>query len=117
MAERATTLGAVEEVLRSADLLLGRTGAEDVAVRGVCQDSRRVRPGDLFLAWEGIDADAHDFAVDAVRWAAEVGITTGTTPTTFEPDGRATRGQAAAFFHRSSTLTPVDEPETPAEEG
>ena len=64
-----------------------------------------------------LDVSDASFAVDAVRWAAEVGITTGTTPTTFEPDGRATRGQAAAFFHRSSTLTPVDEPETPAEEG
>ena len=46
-----------------------------------------------------------------------MGITTGTTPTTFEPDGRATRGQAAAFFHRSSTLTPVEEPEIPVEVG
>ena len=36
----------------------------------------------------------------AVAWMAEQDITTGTSPTTFEPDGRVTRAQAAAFLFR-----------------
>ena len=36
----------------------------------------------------------------AVSWMAQTGITTGTTPTTFEPDGHLTRAQAATFLHR-----------------
>ncbi|MEQ8840751.1 MAG: S-layer homology domain-containing protein [Acidimicrobiales bacterium] len=57
------------------------------------------------------DIDDTSFAFGAVAWAAEVGVTTGTTPTTFDPDGNATRGQAAAFFRRTSLLEPVPEPE------
>lgn len=36
----------------------------------------------------------------AVSWMAETGITTGTTPTTFSPEGTMTRAEAATFFHR-----------------
>lgn len=38
------------------------------------------------------------FYVDAVNWAAEVGITSGMTKTTFAPNQRVTREQAATFF-------------------
>lgn len=37
----------------------------------------------------------------ALLWAAEKGITTGTTPTTFEPDRLCTQGELAAFLHRA----------------
>ncbi|MDX1647087.1 MAG: UDP-N-acetylmuramoyl-L-alanyl-D-glutamate--2,6-diaminopimelate ligase [Longimicrobiales bacterium] len=70
MNEPAVALSAVSDVLRSADLLLAEQGQEDVSVRGVAQDSRRVRPGDLFLAWEGTTTDAHDFVDDAVARGA-----------------------------------------------
>lgn len=36
----------------------------------------------------------------AVSWLAETGVTTGTSPTTFDPDGKVTRAQAATFLHR-----------------
>ena len=36
----------------------------------------------------------------AVAWMAERGITTGTTPQTFDPDGTVDRAQAATFLHR-----------------
>ncbi|MEJ2206542.1 MAG: UDP-N-acetylmuramoyl-L-alanyl-D-glutamate--2,6-diaminopimelate ligase, partial [Gemmatimonadota bacterium] len=65
MAEVPMTLGAVGEALRSAGLLLEARGGEGVAVRGVSQDSRTTRPGDLFLAWKGTERDAHDFVGDA----------------------------------------------------
>jgi len=66
MSDAARTLGAVEDVLRSADLLVEALGAGDVAVEGLALDSRTARPGDLFLAWEGLRFDAHDFVASAV---------------------------------------------------
>ncbi len=44
------------------------------------------------------------FATDAVSWAAEAGVTTGTSATEFSPTATATRGQAAAFLHRYDLL-------------
>jgi UDP-N-acetylmuramoyl-L-alanyl-D-glutamate--2,6-diaminopimelate ligase len=63
-------LGEVSDVLRSAHLLREIRAAGDVAVRGVSQDSREVRPGDLFLAWTGTASDAHDFVADAAARGA-----------------------------------------------
>jgi UDP-N-acetylmuramoyl-L-alanyl-D-glutamate--2,6-diaminopimelate ligase len=70
MTDRASTLHAVEDVLRSAELLTEVRGAEDVAVGGVSQDSRRVSAGDLFLAWKGTGVDAHDYVASAVASGA-----------------------------------------------
>jgi UDP-N-acetylmuramoyl-L-alanyl-D-glutamate--2,6-diaminopimelate ligase len=67
MNDAARTLRAVEEVLRSADLLVEVVGAGDVPVQGLALDSRAARPGDLFLAWEGLRFDAHDFVASAVE--------------------------------------------------
>jgi UDP-N-acetylmuramoyl-L-alanyl-D-glutamate--2,6-diaminopimelate ligase len=66
MTDPARALHAVEDVLRSAGLLIEVRGPEDVSVVGVSQDSRSVRPGDLFLAWKGTGVDAHDFVPMAV---------------------------------------------------
>lgn len=41
-----------------------------------------------------------DYQREAIAWMAETGITTGTSPTTFDPDGLVTRAQAATFLHR-----------------
>ncbi len=35
-----------------------------------------------------------------VKWAADNGITTGTSPTTFEPDRGVTRGESVTFLKR-----------------
>lgn len=40
------------------------------------------------------------WAVEAVRWLAEEGITVGVAPGRFAPDAFVTRGQFAAFLHR-----------------
>jgi UDP-N-acetylmuramoyl-L-alanyl-D-glutamate--2,6-diaminopimelate ligase len=48
-------------------------GSKDVEVEGVAVDSRRVRPGFVFVALEGQKADGHRFVADAVgRGAAAV---------------------------------------------
>ncbi len=45
---------------------------------------------------------------DAVAWMAEKNITTGTSSSTFDPDGRVSRAQAAAFLFRFVGPTDVD---------
>ena len=42
----------------------------------------------------------------AILWAVEMGITNGTTETTFEPQSTVTRGQAVTFLYRSARQTP-----------
>ncbi|MDP2955791.1 MAG: UDP-N-acetylmuramoyl-L-alanyl-D-glutamate--2,6-diaminopimelate ligase [Longimicrobiales bacterium] len=74
MIDRSLTLDAVGEVLRSAGLLREQRGPGDVAVLGVCQDSRSVRPGDLFLAWKGTSEDAHDHVAAAARAGAVAAV-------------------------------------------
>ena len=43
----------------------------------------------------------------AVAWMAETGVTVGTSTTTFSPDGRMTRAEAATFLHRFMGEPPV----------
>ena len=74
MADVAVSLDSVGDVLRSASLLDETRGPGDVVVRGVSQDSRTVRPGDLFLAWKGTTADAHDHLADAVAAGAVAAV-------------------------------------------
>ncbi|MEQ8840020.1 MAG: S-layer homology domain-containing protein [Acidimicrobiales bacterium] len=45
---------------------------------------------------------------DAIAWMADEGITTGTSSTTFDPDGPVSRAQAAAFLFRFVGPTDVD---------
>ncbi len=47
-------------------------GSTDVVVRGLCYDSRRVQPGDVFFAWRGRQQDGHRYLADAVRGGAAV---------------------------------------------
>ncbi len=64
--------------VRLADLVAGLPlsllrGDDAAEVRGVAYDSRRVRAGDLFLAWRGARHDGHDFVSDALV-AGAVGV-------------------------------------------
>lgn len=45
-------------------------GAKDVLVSGLATDSRKVRPGDLFIALSGSHTDGHRFVGDAVSRGA-----------------------------------------------
>ena len=47
------------------------------------------------------DVPAGQWYTDAVLWAVEAGITTGTSATTFSPDAGCTRGQVATFLWRT----------------
>ncbi|MSQ27606.1 MAG: UDP-N-acetylmuramoyl-L-alanyl-D-glutamate--2,6-diaminopimelate ligase [Dehalococcoidia bacterium] len=48
------------------------TGNPDTAIRSVVTDSRRVQPGDLFVALSGLQADGHHFIGAAVAAGAAV---------------------------------------------
>ena len=48
------------------------------------------------------DVQADAYYYDAVLWAAEQGITSGTSATTFAPDATVTRGQTVTFLHRTA---------------
>ncbi len=74
MTRSAVPLSAVADVLRADGLLVGSPGPEDVSVRGVSQDSRSVEEGDLFLAWEGVEHDAHDYLDDVARSGAAAAV-------------------------------------------
>lgn len=92
----ALPLSRIVEVLRRADLLLEVRGSEDVAVSGVAQDSRRVSPGDLFLAWKGTVHDGHDFVASAGRSGAVAAVVEGWVEGVPLPQLRVADGRRAA---------------------
>ncbi len=47
-------------------------GPHQVAVGGLCYDSRRVAAGDCFFAWRGQASDGHRYLADALRGGASV---------------------------------------------
>ena len=48
------------------------------------------------------DVSADAYYYDAVLWAAEKGVTSGSTATTFSPDAVLTRGQTVTFLWRAN---------------
>jgi len=56
----------IQEILKDIVVLENKTGAE-VEITGVCYDSRKVQPGDLFVAVRGYESDGHRFIPMAVE--------------------------------------------------
>ncbi len=59
----------LSEVLKKVRPLEVVNGA-DVEITGVCTDSRKVKPGNLFIAVKGTQVDGHDFIAAAVSLGA-----------------------------------------------
>lgn len=80
MTEPPRKLDGALRVLRTAGLLNESRGTGDVSVweetyvSGVSQDSRTTAVGDLFLAWRGVERDAHDFVQDAADAGARAAV-------------------------------------------
>ncbi len=55
-----------------------------------------------------VDLKSGEYYVDAVKWANENGVVTGTTETTFAPDNAITREQFAAIMYRYANLKGYD---------
>jgi UDP-N-acetylmuramoyl-L-alanyl-D-glutamate--2,6-diaminopimelate ligase len=53
---------------------IGTAGLTDVAIQGVTQDSRAVRPGCLFVAVHGLHVDGHEFVAAAAAAGAAAAL-------------------------------------------
>ncbi len=80
-------------------------GEGEVEVTGIAYDSRRVKPGDLFVAVEGLHSDGHAYVSDALARGAvavavdrEVTVARG-TPLLRMPSTRIGLAEVAAEFH------------------
>src|SRR5919109_385811 len=60
-------LSALLSQVEDAHLVRGNASTE---VRGIAFDSRRVSPGDVFVAISGLERDGRDFVPDAIRRGA-----------------------------------------------
>jgi len=96
--------------MKLADIVRGVPGAKldgdgDVEVTGIAYDSRRVKPGDLFVAVSGIHEDGHAFAADSVAKGAVAvalerpGPMTSGTPVLLLPSTRIGLAEIAAEFY------------------
>lgn len=56
--------------LRTIAKLFNRSLPQDTLITGICIDSRKVKPGNLFIALCGEHFDGHDFIADAVAQGA-----------------------------------------------
>jgi UDP-N-acetylmuramoyl-L-alanyl-D-glutamate--2,6-diaminopimelate ligase len=87
-------------------------GDADPEVTGLAWDSRRVRPGDLFVALKGARQDGHDHLAEALRAGAVALVTEtdppGDVPGWVTPSTWAALSPLAARFHgRPSEKIPV----------
>jgi UDP-N-acetylmuramyl pentapeptide synthase len=69
------------ELIRQAGLQLREEGGAKppgpIEIGGIAYDSRRVRPGDLFVAIRGEKDDGHRFILSAVEQGAAAQLATG----------------------------------------
>ena len=82
--------------------LLGVEDAPRLRVDGLCSDSRRVRPGDVFFAYRGRAFDGHDFAADAIKAGAVAVVSerpVDGAPNVVVEDVAGRLGEWSARFH------------------
>lgn len=82
-----------------------------ILVTGVCIDSRKVRPGNLFVALRGENFDGHDFMQDAVARGAVAILCSRSNPEVIVPqiivkDSSQALAQLAAYY-RQTIFCPV----------
>jgi UDP-N-acetylmuramoyl-L-alanyl-D-glutamate--2,6-diaminopimelate ligase len=88
-------LGDVARRLEIEDLLLETDGFQDIPINGVSQDSRSILNGNLFLAWKGVDHDAHDYVGQAVEAGAAAVVLEDFIPGLEVPQLRVRNGRKA----------------------
>ena len=86
-------------------------GLRDVSVEGLACDSRKVRKGDLFVAYRGVESDGHRFIPQAVEAGAAALVVEDErylsspsgegwpVPSVLVPDGREALAHLAAALH------------------
>jgi UDP-N-acetylmuramoyl-L-alanyl-D-glutamate--2,6-diaminopimelate ligase len=86
-------------------------GLEDVTVERLACDSRKVRQGDLFVAYKGVESDGHRYIPQAIeagavalvvedeRYSRSPSGDSWPVPSVLAPDGRQALAFLAAAFH------------------
>jgi UDP-N-acetylmuramoyl-L-alanyl-D-glutamate--2,6-diaminopimelate ligase len=97
-------LGAVARRLREAGVLLSLSGSQDLTVKGVTQDSRKVTPGDLFLAWKGSEHDGHAFLSQAAASGAVAAVVERFVPEVAVPQLQVRDGRLGAALAADTVL-------------
>lgn len=104
MVSAGSPLVSVAGRLREAGLLLATRGPQDITVTGVSQDSRDISPGDLFLAWKGVDHDAHHYVANAVEAGAVAAVVEDLLPDLDASQLQVSNGRLAGALAADSAL-------------
>lgn len=82
-------------------LSVGRFGGNDPCTRGMVVTYLWILAGKPSAGTSGFSDVPDDlYCAEAVAWAIQKGITSGTTATTFSPNATCTRGQVMTFLYR-----------------
>jgi len=65
----------LKKLLQKTDIFL-LPSQENIEIKNIITDNRKVQPGDLFIAYEGIDIDSHQYIDDVLAKGAELIIGT-----------------------------------------
>src|SRR5438270_10924826 len=96
-----TRLSEIERALSAAR----RMGAGDPELNGIVYDSRKVKPGDLFVCVRGYKADGREYLPDALRRGAAAALLEPPAesdlgvPALVVPSAREAMARAAAAFY------------------
>ncbi|WP_395497033.1 UDP-N-acetylmuramoyl-L-alanyl-D-glutamate--2,6-diaminopimelate ligase [Rickettsiella endosymbiont of Litargus connexus] len=83
---------------------IGLSVTADPIIKGLCQDSRQVKPGDLFFAYPGLDRDGRHFIPEA--------IAKGAAAILFESEGNSVERSSSSIpilplHHLTAQLGPI----------
>src|SRR5699024_7733972 len=85
------------------DLLYSGSDAAELVIEAMAFYKSFERPAGIYIQPEGFtDISADAYYYDAVEWAVDQEITTGTSDLTFGPDDTCTRAQAVTFLWRAA---------------
>lgn len=85
------------------DLLYSGSDAAELVIEAMAFYKSFERPAGIYIQPEGFtDISADAYYYDAVQWAVDQEITTGTSDLTFGPDDTCTRAQAVTFLWRAA---------------
>ena len=80
----------------------GQNCTREQAMMFLWKAAGKPQPTSSYNPFTDVKPDAYYY--DAVLWAVEEGITTGTSPSAFSPDLACTRAEIITFLYRASPL-------------
>lgn len=102
--------GSMMQLLQAAQAMGARLIGEDVRFLAVCSDSRKIQPGDLFIALRGDKFDGYEYVATAAQAKAAASLVNADSfeahpipaghPVLVVKDTRLALGQLAAYWRR-----------------